>query len=300
MDRAPETTIRIAAAGACVALGCALLFLLGNTHEPDTYGRSLAGWLYTQWTLPDSRSAHGWLVPCVSLFLVWRRRRELAGAARAAFDPALLIIAPALLAYWAGCRTQQPRLGVLAMIALTWAVPLFLWGRGVARILLFPCAYLLFAVPLGFLNAVTLPLRLIATKSAVGLLNGIGVRTFRAGTAILAGDGSGLKLDVADPCSGLHSLLALTALTAAYAYLTQKTLVRKVLLFACAVPLAMAGNIARIVVICLAARSFGIEVAMRIYHDYSVYVLFIVAILLMTAVGTLLNRIPLRHASEHE
>ena len=105
---------------------------------------------------------------------------------------------------------------------------------------------------------------------------------------------------MADPCSGLHSLLALTALTAAYAALTQKTLVRKVVLFVCAVPLAMAGNIARIVVICLAARAFGLEVAMKIYHDYSVYVLFIVAILLMTAVGALLNRIPNRHALEHK
>lgn len=293
--RNTKFTFGVPQATACIILGvlAAVLFgLMGNTHEPELYGPSIASWLCNQWTLANSKSAHGWLIPCVSLYFVWRRRRELLAVEKKPEHRALVIIALALLLYWAGCRTQQPRLGFLCFVALSWAVPLFCLGTGTARLLLFPCAYLIFAMPLGFLSAITFPLRLISCRASVGILNGLGFRTYRVGTAILSGGNTQFALDVADPCSGLHSLIAMTALTAGYAHLTQKTLIRKWILFFCAFPLAMAGNITRIVIISVAARVFGLEVAMTIYHDYSVYIVFVSAILLMTAVGTLLNRLP--------
>jgi exosortase/archaeosortase family protein len=81
----------------------------------------------------------------------------------------------------------------------------------------------------------------------------------------------------------------MTALTAVYAYLTQKTLLRKWILFLCCVPLAIIGNIARITTVGLVAEAFGERLATGIYHDYSGYVVFGVAIALMVAVGSLLN-----------
>ena len=81
----------------------------------------------------------------------------------------------------------------------------------------------------------------------------------------------------------------MTALTAVYAYLTQPTLVRKWLLFLCSIPLAIVGNMARIITIALVAQAFGQELAVGIYHDYSGYVVFAVAITLMVAVGALLS-----------
>jgi exosortase len=94
---------------------------------------------------------------------------------------------------------------------------------------------------------------------------------------------------VADPCSGLRSLLAMTALTAVYAYLTQRTLLRKWLLFLASIPLAIVGNMARITTVALVAQAFGEKLALGIYHDYSGYVVFSVAITLMVALGGLLN-----------
>ena len=81
----------------------------------------------------------------------------------------------------------------------------------------------------------------------------------------------------------------MTALTAVYAYLTQKTLVKQWILFLSSIPLAIIGNIARITTVALVAEAFGQKLASGLYHDYSGYVVFSVAIGLMVGVGSLLN-----------
>jgi len=93
---------------------------------------------------------------------------------------------------------------------------------------------------------------------------------------------------VAGACSGLRSLLAMTALTAAYAYFTQRTLLRKWILFAFSIPIAIAFNLIRVSTIGLVAEAFGERFAVSLYHDYAGYVFFAVGILLMVAIGGLI------------
>ena len=81
----------------------------------------------------------------------------------------------------------------------------------------------------------------------------------------------------------------MTALTAVYAYLTQRTLVRQWLLFLSAIPLAIIGNIARITTVALVAEAFGQKMALGLYHDYSGYVVFGVTITLMIGIGSMLS-----------
>ena len=263
---------------------------MGNSHEPAQYGPSILSWLVRQWMDPGSKSAHGWLIPIVSLAIVWFKRRELAAARRGIDHRALIIIIISLILYWAGYRSQQPRLGVICLISLSWAIPLYLWGNTVAKLLVFPCSYLVFIIPMSFLESFTFPLRLFSSITAVSILNGFGIATIREGTAILSKGPDGFALDVADPCSGLQYLIAMTALTAAYAYLTRKGLLKKWVLFFAAIPIAMAGNVTRIVTIAITAKAFGQDIGMKIYHDFSGYIVFTAAIILMTALGALLNK----------
>lgn len=286
----PVHILRVIFVSLCVILGMILFAFMGNSHEPALYGPSILSWLARQWLDPGSKSGHGWLVPMVSLTIVWLKRRELAAVKQGTDSRALPVIVIALILYWAGYRSQQPRFGVICLISLLWGIPFYLWGIGVAKILIFPCSYLIFAVPMGFLTSFTFPLRLLSCATSVALLNGLGIAAIRSGTAILSEGPDGFALDIADPCSGLQSLIAMTALTAAYAYLTQKGLLKKWILFLAAVPLAMAGNIVRIVTIATAAKTFGGDIAMKIYHDYSGYIIFAAAIILMTALGALLNK----------
>jgi exosortase/archaeosortase family protein len=81
------------------------------------------------------------------------------------------------------------------------------------------------------------------------------------------------------------------ALTAGYAYFNQPTWFRRGLLFACSIPLAIAGNVARVVSICVIASCTDAQFATGFYHDYSGYIVFIVAIALMVLAGNLIDRI---------
>ncbi len=275
-----------------LALACAMLgvlFLLqGNTLETGIYGHSLAPWLRYEWNLPGGAMSHGWLVPFVSGYFLWIRRRQIAAASKKTAVTGLVFIVMCLCLHWLGLRGQQPRISLVAFIGLLWSIPLYIYGWNVARLLLFPCAYLLLAVPMAFLDGMTFPLRLFGTAVSAGILNGLGIEVIRVGTAIHSAAGK-YSLGVEDPCSGIRSLLALMAVTAAYAQVNQRTLVRKWILFLLAVPLALAGNICRIVTIGIVGDIWSVDRAMKLYHDYSAYPVFFFAVVLMMACGALLN-----------
>ncbi len=290
LTREEMTGIGIAAV--IVGILFALFHYLGNTVE-DVGSRSAFRWMVARWSdkvsFGGADYSHGWMIPFVSLGVLWYRRKDLLAAPRRMAPAGLAVIVVALLMHWVGAKMQQTRISLLALILLLWGFPFYFFGWKLARVLIFPCSYLVFCIPLNFLDAVAFPLRILATVTATGLLNGIGIEAARSGSAIYSTAGGGFSFDVADPCSGLRSLLAMTALTAVYAYVTQKTLLKKWILFAASIPLAIIGNVARITTVALVAEAFGEKLALGLYHDYSGYVVFSVAIILMVGVGSLLQ-----------
>jgi exosortase len=292
-ERFGQLKVRIAAPNLLLwlllLLGLVLLYgVYGNTQNVDGNGRSAILWMVRRWGAGSNQS-HGWLIPLVSLYALWRRRRELAAAPGHVNGWGLAVVIAALALHWVGMRAQLTRVSLFSLVLLLWGLPLYLLGWRTARQLVFPCGYLVFCIPLGFLNTLTVPLRLMASTISAGLLNGIGIPVLRRGTMLRALGGGGINLDVADPCSGLRSLLAMAALTGAYAHFTQRKGWRQWVLFASAVPIAMAGNIVRIAAIAVVGRFFGQDAALTLYHDYSGYLVFVVAVLLMVAMGRLLS-----------
>jgi len=121
---------------------------------------------------------------------------------------------------------------------------------------------------------------------AHSMLGGMGIECERVGTQLMS---PYFQLNVEAPCSGLRSLLAMTALTAVYAYFTQKTFVKKWLLFLFSIPIAVAGNIGRIISIALVSITAGQQFGTGLHHDWSGYVLFTVSISLMVGFAKLLD-----------
>lgn len=279
----------IGMAAGVIALVFVMFHAQGNTTDVRNYGRSVFLWLAARWQESSVDMSHGWLIPIASLAIVWHRRHDLLAAPRRICAWGLPLIVLALLLHWVGAKAEQTRLSVIAFVILTWSLPLYFFGWQVARRLIFPCAYLFFCVPLNFLDSMTFPLRLTATICATALLNGLGLPVARSGSSIYSTLPGGFQFDVADPCSGLHSILALTALTAVYANLTQKGLIRQWILFGLSVPIAMVGNIVRITTVGLVAAAVGEQVAYGIYHDYSGYIVFLVGTLLMVGAGQVLK-----------
>ena len=265
-----------------------MFHLLGNTVS-NVESRSAFVWMISRWNDKISFGAdysHGYLIPFVSLWIVWYNREALRRAEKKTCIYGLYVIIAALIMHWLGAKMQQTRFSLLSLILLIWGIPFYFFGRQVAKLLIFPCAYLIFCVPLNFLDALSFPLQRLATTIAHAMLNGMGIECEKVGTQLLS---PYFQLNVEAPCSGLRSLLAMTALTAVYAYFTQKTLFKKWLLFVLSIPLAVAGNIGRIISIALVAIVSGQKLGAGLYHDWAGYVLFTIAIGLMVATGKLLN-----------
>jgi exosortase len=282
--------VRAGLIASILAMIYVLFHLQGNTTDVRAFGRSAFSWMVTRWSdafFVGADYSHGWLIPMAAAWLIWRRRHDLAAAPKSIARAGLAVVVFGLLCHWLGAKAQQTRLSLFGLGLIIWGIPYYLCGKDVAKILLFPCAYLMLCIPLNFLDSLTFPLRLFATAISVGLLNGLGLPIQRNGTAIFSSDGD-FSLDVADPCSGIRSLMALTAITAVYGYVTQPTPARKWILFLSSVPLAMIGNIARIVIITLGREAFGPEAAEKM-HEYSGYLVFAVAVLCMIALGNLMK-----------
>ncbi|MBQ2623637.1 MAG: exosortase [Kiritimatiellae bacterium] len=240
---------------------------------------------------PQEDMSFGWYVPLFSLYVVWTERRKILESLGAPSWAGLFAALPFLALGFLGVRGVQLRFEIVAFVGLLITVPWAFFGKETAKAVLFPALFLLFCIPLAtFLDVVTVHLRLLASSTAFAVARGVGADIVQQGTMVGAADGS-FSIDVADPCSGLRSLFALMALTAGYAYFTQPTWLRRGILFAASVPIAILGNVMRILTIVLVANFASSDFATGFYHDYSGFVVFAVAILLMVATGEAVTRI---------
>lgn len=285
-----DELVQIGLVSVVIGLMFMMFHMLGNTVE-NVNSRSAFQWMFARWKDTISFGAdysHGYFIPFVSIGVLWYKRKEIFSTETRVDWRGLAVVVLALAMHWLGAKMQQTRLSLTSLVLLIWGVPFYLFGWQMAKKLIFPCSYLAFCIPLNFLDVIAFPLRIFSTRIAVGMLNGFGIDAVRSGTAILI-PSMPTGMDVADPCSGLRSLLAMTALTAVYAYFTQRTLIRKWLLFLASIPLAVIGNIARIVTIAFVAEALGAKPALGLYHDYSGYILFTAAITAMVVIGRVLN-----------
>lgn len=268
--------------------GLALAGLVGYAYFWQNVEGSMScyQWLTLHWS-NISNYSHGPLIPLMAGVLVWMKRHELARVAIQPWPAGIAVIALAIGLYYFGIKGDQPRLVVFSFVLLLDGLTLALGGRELHRLLFFPIVFLLLMIPLNFLdNFVGFPLRMLVAQMATGVLNWLGIHTLRIGTAIHS---SVFSFDVADPCSGIRSLMALTTVTAFWAYLTQHQQWKQWVLFLSSMPLAVLGNLMRVVSIALVAQAYGQKIAARAYHDWSGFIVFGVALSVMVALGKLLN-----------
>jgi exosortase len=274
-------------------IGLALIFyayFISKTCASGVTPLSLFAWLWVYWGR-GSDYAHGYVVPVIAAGLfVWKWRKGLHRLPLSAANSGLAVIVLAVALYWAGVKAANARLVAGSLVVLIFGLVLYLAGWEWAKELWFPCAFLLFMIPLNFLDAyVSFPLRLFVARVSTSLLNVLGMEVYREGTGIYSRLNRFLPLEVADPCSGIRSLVALIALTSLYGYITMRETWKKWVLFVSSMPLAVVGNLARITTVALVAQGFGQDWAMKIYHDYSGYIVFSLAILCMIGLGAVLN-----------
>ncbi len=245
----------------------------------------VGGTLKKEWDEPSYYLALK-LLPISLVWQVWTLREFLRSDEPPRFGLGVTVIVVALLFYYVGIKAVQPRLVVVAGVLLLLGLSLAFRGGEVWRVVTFPIIFLLLMVPLNFIdNTVGGPLRMFVAKHATETLNLIGIEAYQRGTGIVS---KVFRFDVADPCSGIRSLMALSTVTAAYAYVTQGSQWKRWFLFLCAMPLAVLGNMTRVISIAVVAQVYGRDAATRM-HDWSGFILFPVALAAMVLIGKLLN-----------
>lgn len=264
-----------------------LVYFLGFIRLFVNGSVSTLVWAWQSWN-PETNYEHAMLIPFIVIFLVWYDRQKLANAPVSSSRWGWLFIGFGLFLFFAGARTLQARLALSALPFLLFGIVLYVWGRAVARVLLFPIAFLLFMVPLNFLTAATSKLQLIETGIASAVCNLIGIHVHSVGTVVQAADNA-FKFEVDEGCSGIRSLMAIAMIAAVWAHFTQDRLWKKLLLFGGSLFFAIIGNAGRLVSIFVVGRFFGQDLAGGPYHIISGYLSFPFAIAAMMLFGKLLN-----------
>lgn len=249
-----RTGLCLGAAAAVLAL--ALFHVHGITgagYSATTATSSLFVWVARRWLLVDTTYGNdfpfGWVAPLVSLWMVWRLRRELRAEAEGASWTGFAVMLLALLAAWVAARAQQPFATAAAFIALAWAIPFHLHGWRVARRLLLPVAFLAFAVPLYPLAGAVLRLRVVAASASAFLLSGLGLPAELADpTTIRCAGTPDVVIAVAQYAGGLRSLTLALAAAVLLAWLRQRGFIRQALLVLAAPAVVLAAGVVRTVV----------------------------------------------------
>jgi exosortase len=233
-------------------------------------------WLYGRWTLSVWQHAHGLLLVPIVGYFIREELRKFRDRPRESSAWGFLILVPALAlhAIDAGMHTQ-----LLSAVALWLALPgfsLLLLGRTRTRAILFPLAFLAFAlpIPLAFTEAIHWQLRQIVTAGTAAIVPLFGISLFVEGTTLHLAGG---VLQVADACSGFSTLYAGVAVASLVAYSADSARAR-VLVLASAAPLAIAANVLRVIALVLLSVWYGTGILDTVVHPLSGVLTFALAL----------------------
>ena len=243
--------------------------------------------LWRTWATNPNYS-HGYLIPPVVAFLLWRDRRRYLTARGRGSPYGLVLIGLALLGHIVSIRAGVFMTQGYSLVLLLFGLSLFFHGGRATRTVWFPLGYLVLMLPMPpyMMNVIAFRLKVFAARAGSGIAVKLGIPLARSGMTIHIPAGS---LRIADPCSGLRSLIALVALGALFAYLSRGKTWKRVVLFASAVPLAVLANVIRIAVVCVVANIWGIDAALGFFHDLSGLLLFMIAFVGLVTVRKLLR-----------
>jgi exosortase len=251
--------------------GCSLTLLVAVAAAIGLYAPVLAGLVHQWWIEPAS--SHGLLLIIVAGVVIHRRRLQLRSLPVEPRDGGMALVAAGLLIFAAGTITGDIFILRVSMPLVLAGAVLLLGGMGHLRLLAAPLGLFVLAIPLPavIVTHATMPLQLIASQVAAGVLEACQVPVLRQGNLLML---DRVTLEVADVCSGLRSLVSLVSVTAVCAAFFSMSARRVVLLMAAAIPVAIVGNGLRVAATGLLSTWMGEAAARGFTHDLTGYVAF--------------------------
>ena len=251
---------------------------------------SVLTWMYGRYMSADSYYSHGFIIPLVSAFLIWLKRKDLKKTKSQISWLGLFFVVFSVLLHIVGTALYVFSVSGFSIFFLILGASLLLFGKDITGIVLFPLIYLIFMFPLpeAFIAVLSFPMKMLVAKAGVWIVNSLGIPSVREGFHITIPAGN---LLVGNPCSGLRSLISFLALGAIYAYLINISNLKKWLLFIFTVPIALLSNIIRVPILILISHFWGLSAASpeSFWHDASGVFVFVVGLILLFLTGRLLE-----------
>jgi colanic acid biosynthesis glycosyl transferase WcaI len=239
----------------------------------------------------DPNMSYGFFVPLLTGYVVWQDRDTLRKLTPAPnnFGLVLMLIGAALLCMGPpGLNTFAFATRLALVLSVTGAI-LFLRGFATCQALVYPLLLMFLMIPLpGFvIERVTFPLQIVASQMGEKGLDLLGYSVLREGNILRLPTAT---LDVAQACSGLRSLLALTFLGQAYVCLLDGRKWMRPVMALFVIPVAVFANGARIIVSAIAA-SYRPEWIQGLFHESTGWIVFVVAFLCIVVLHSTFNHI---------
>ena len=243
------------------------------------YAHTFAYW-YRVWMMKESYYSHGILVPFISGFLIYLKRKRLAAIHIEPSTQGYLILIPALMAAVLAVLSGAASAPGLTFPVVLGAAVVILMGRAMVKELAFPIGYLYFTCVLpGFILVMaSFRIQMLSTMLGTAILNALQFHAERSGTMIALPN---IEVMVGAPCSGFRLLISLFAFSVLFAYVKEGPWWGKAILISATLPLSVALNGIRIALIAIVGEYMGSE-AMHSFHDYSGYLILILAFVLLS------------------
>ena len=246
---------------------------------------------------------HAYFILPISLWLTWRKRaylKELIQKTKSGnnlLSFSLLLFG--ILMFMFGWREDYQLIYTLSIVPLLYGLISYLYGMNVAKSLSFPILYLLLLVPppFGILDSITLPMRHGVSVVTEAILSFFNYPIKREGLLLSIGYHD---IFMGQPCSGFRSLITMFSLILVYIYISKTGLAKKLILTSFIIPIALLGNLIRVIALCLITFYFGEEAGQGFFHNFSGIVIFIIAILGVIGVESIINKLQSARKSVHD
>ncbi|HVN71332.1 MAG TPA: VPLPA-CTERM-specific exosortase XrtD [Desulfomonilia bacterium] len=262
------------------------------------------GTLRGLWNLwyTDGDYSYAMFMPLVTVYILWQKRKEISrtplGTNRLGGGFFLFFLLISLY----GILGSSPSAVRPAVPLIILSIALFCYGTRMFKVLAFPLAVLIFMIPLPTIVQARIgtPLKLIASKLGVLMIRIFGIPVYIEGNVIDLGS---TQLQVADACSGMRYILPLFALGVLFGYFFEKVRWKQIALALGTIPIAIIANAFRVGMTGILTRYYGPRAAEGFFHDFSGWLVFMIAFALLFLFQAGLRLIPVRRtagASGHD
>ena len=237
----------------------------------------------------DDNYSHGFFIVPLAAYFAWERRDLFASKPIKSSAFGLVVVAVSLLMLVGGTLGAELFLSRVSVIGVITGAILYLFGWQRLNVLFFPLAFLLLMIPLPAIifNKIAFPLQLLASNVGEYTVSSLDIPILREGNVLILANA---KLEVAEACSGIRSLVSLFTLGLVFGYFVDRRAWVRGVIAISSIPVAILANGLRVASAGVAAHNFGPAGAEGLFHEFSGWAVFVVAFMMMLLFQRLLQR----------